>query len=1103
MKLTTVFMVLLCFQVSAKTYSQKITVSVKEVSLEKFLHLVEAQSGYGIVYPQEVLANSGRVTLQVTNAPLAEVLNKCLSERGLTWTLKNNNIVITKARSNNASLTETLAEVSLQAAAETHDVSGVVTDEKGQPLAGASVSVKGTKLGAVSDEKGAFVIHNVPDGNITVSVALIGYTPFEKSLVVNGAERVFFSLKQVTNNLDETVIIAYGTTTKRLNTGAVSSIGTDAIAKQTVSNPLTAMQGRIAGVQITQDNGLSGGGVRMQIRGQGTVNAGFIPLYVIDGVPFTLFNGSQPASDNLNAYGISGANGGISPFSMINPENIERIDVLKDADATAIYGSRGANGVVLITTKKGSKGKTGFTANVYEGVGKVNHFIPMMNTQQYLQMRREAFANAGATPTTTNAKDLTVWDTTAYTDWQKWALGGTSHTTHASLGVSGGNAQNNIMFNSTYHRDGTVFPGDYHSNSFSNHLSAGHLSADNKFSIRFGAEYTYMNNNLPSTDLTSYYNLAPNQPLYNKNGTLNWDMTTNPAATLLKRYATRTDNFLSNLNISYKLLPQLAIKANLGYTNTRLKQTLATPNKAVNSTLNTGNTFNYADNTNDNFIAEPQVEYTPKVGPGKLQLLGGATFQQNKSTGISETGTGYASDQLINSLQGAASITISSANYSLYKYSAFFGRANYNIDSKYLFDLTFRRDASSRFGPNNRLANFGAAGAAWVFSQEDFMKDISVISFGKLRASYGITGNDQIPDYQYNALYGTTSTTYTYTGTSVLVPGNVANPDLKWENNKKLDVGLELGFIKDRITFKADYYRNRTSNLLTYLALPGQVGSTAYYGNLPAVVQNRGFEFELNATPVQTKDIRWTVTANLTFNNNKLLSYPGLASSYYSSTYIIGQPLILTQLYHFTGVDASTGKATFEDVNKDGSITSTNDRFPAKVGTPYFGGLSTQFTYKHFTIDAAFQFNHRYGYLNSTLVTNYNPWGYSYTNQSTQVLDRWKKTGDKTSLPLATTTYDGTYSTLANSDYNWGDASFVKFKTLSITYDVPGAWIKRSGFTAIAVYVRGQNLFTWAKNKYTLDPETTLSGTGSNLGVGTYIAYPQIRVLTAGFNLSF
>lgn len=1067
-----------------------ITFEVHNENLKASIDKLQHQSGISIFYSSSLLKTDRKINLDKAARTVAQTLDLLLQGTSLTYIEKGNKVILQEKKQS--------APVLVPVYAADKNVSGMVTDEQGNPVPGVTVRIKNNQKHTATDQNGHYYIE-VADNDVLV-FSYIGYTTQE--IFVGNQTSLVVRLKPAQSNLNEVQVIGYGSTTKRSNTGAVSSITAQEISRQTVTNPLTALQGHIAGMQITQDNGLPGGGIRVQIRGLNTASAGFIPLYVVDGVPFTLFNGGLPTSDALNAYGISGASGSISPFSVINPEDIERIDVLKDADATAIYGSRGSNGVVLITTKKGSQRKTQLNVNVYHSLGTVNHYIPMMDTQEYLQMRRDAFANSGATPTTGNAKDLTVWDQNAYTDWQKWALGGTAHTTNATATISGGNAQNSFLFSSTYRKEGTVFPGDFNTNNYSGRLNASHSSMDGRFNISFSGNYAYMGSNMPVVDISSIYNLAPNFPLYNTDGKLNWDLGTNPLAYLMQQYNGQTTNFLTNLNLGYKITKELTLKANLGYSLTRLKQTNAIPARSVNSTRTNDNRLNFADNQNGNYIIEPFAEYNRRISKGKLLAVVGATLQQNKSDGISLAGSNYSNESLLNSISSAGVVTVSYNNYSVYKYSAVFGRLNYNWQEKYLIDATFRRDGSSRFGPSHRFGNFGAIGAAWIFTEENFMQSFPLLSFGKLRASYGVTGNDQIANYQYNALYSTGSSFYSYMGSSILIPSTIANPNLHWENTRKTDIALELGFFKDRVLLKTDFYNNRSTDLLMNVAVAGQTGITSYTGNLPAVVQNRGWEFELNTTNISGRDFKWTTAFNLTLNKNKLKSFPNLAASSYASSYVIGYPIDITKRYHFQGVDPATGLPLIQDQDKDGSISFNTDMIPMKTGTPYYGGLTNSLTYKGFNLDFTFQFNHRYGNINNTLTTVYSPYGSGYTNQSKAILDRWKRAGDNAPFPAAATANNNAYSYLASSDYNWGDASFIKFKTLSLTYTLPGDWLKQARISSASVYARAQNLFTWAKQKYTLDPETTVPGTGSNLGTGQYIAFPQLRTIAVGLNLT-
>lgn len=1065
----------------------KVTITVQNEPLKSALQKLQTASGIIIFFPSARVEPYQHVTLPQASRTVAETLRLLLKDTDLDFQLNNGKIIISQKKTDGSPANEAVDKV----------ITGVVKDEANLPLQGVTVRSRLNRaINAVTDQNGQFQITVESDKDYLV-FSSVGFASQE--IAVSGKSSVEVRLQLAAGSLDEVVVVGYGTTTRRDNTGAVSSITARDISKQTVDNPLVALQGRIAGMQITQDNGLPGASVRVSIRGayNGLSSAGFLPLYVIDGVPFTLFNGAVPATDNLNAYGTSGANGGVSPFSLIAPEDIERIDILKDADATAIYGSRGSNGVVLITTKKGKQGKTGYSFNVNTGTKKVMHFIPMMNTPEYLAMRTAAFANAGVAPTNSNAPDLKVWDQNAYTDWQKWAIGGTAHTVNASASVSGGTAQNTFLLTTEYRHESTVYPGDFDATTFSGRLNAGHKSTDGRFTAEVATSYSYMGTFLPNTDITSLYNLPPNFPLYNADSSKNWTLTS-PLAYLAKTTRGQTTNFITNVNLAYAILPGLRVKANLGYTFSRLKQQQINPASSQNPAGSTSSTLVYTDNDNNNYIIEPQAEYTRDIAKGKLLALVGTTFQQTKAAGVYLTGTGYSNEALIYSLSAAASVTTNYNNNSLYKYNAVFARLNYNWEDKYIVDGTFRRDGSSRFGANNRFGSFGAAGVSWIFTRENFLHWPALLSFGKLRASYGVTGNDQIPNYQYAALYTTVGSAYSYNGTSAIVPSNISNPNLHWESTQKLDLALELGFMQDRILVKADYYRNRTSDPLNYVYVPGQSGTSSYLGNLDAVVITKGWELELNTTNIATKALRWNTAINVTIPRNKLASFNDLANSSYKNTYIIGQPTTITQLYHYTGPNATTGLPTFMDKSGDGNIAYADDRYVARYGHPYFGGITNSISYKGFQLDFTFQYTHRYGYKNGTLVTNFNPYGYTYGNQSDAVVNRWP--ADNAFFPAASVTGNAAYSTLTSSDYNWGDASFVKFKSASLYYTLPKRLLK---YVKANVYVQGQNLFVWAKQKYTFDPETTVPGTGSALGTGQYLALPQLRTLVVGLNCSF
>lgn len=1102
MKLTMIFLTVAFLQVHARGLSQSVTLRVKNAPLTQVFREIEKQTGFVFIYGKSMIDKTSPVNLQVSNAPLTEVLNLCLGNQDITYTIEDNKYIVLKQKPVTAAYSINNKERSGT------PVTGGVFAADGTPLAGAIITNKNSKENTITNNRGIFSLPFAAGDVLMVSY--VGYESKELKITADILEKPTGSLTITLNpkksELDEMVIIAYGTTTRRKSTGAVSSVTAEEISKQPVANPLAALPGRVPGAIIAQNNGLPGSGVQVQIRGQGSLSSGTIPLFIIDGVPYTNFNGASPPTDNLNSY-YSAANGGVSPFSMINPADIERVDILKDADATSIYGSRAANGVVLITTKKGKIGKTEVRASVYQGIGKVGHFVPMLSLQQYLAMRREAFANDGATPTASNAPDLMVWDTTKSTDWQKSLIGGTAHTTDAQATISGGAGGTRFLFNAGYHRESTVFPGNNDDKRLSARLNADHTSADNKFNISVSAAYSNDNSNLPTYDYTQFYNLPPNMPLYNDDGSVYWNNAfyNVPTSAFKRRYDGITGNLVSDLSLRYTILPGLNLKANLGYTKTDLDQHYANPGSSDNPAgvdpggFSGQNNFAFfTSNKLSNYIIEPTIDYAVKLGSGKLTALAGGSWQYNKNRTTNTVGYNYAVEALLNNLAVAGNWRVNYDNIAEYRYAAVFGRLNYDWKGKYILNVNFRRDGSSRFGPNNRFGNFGSAGAAWVFSEESFVKNnVPFLSFGKLRASIGTSGNDQIPNYLYLSLYNTSTPML---GQATLNPQAVLkNADIQWETNTKYEAGLDLGFLHDRILLTADYYQSRSGNQITLMSVPTQAGTNAITRNFPAVIVNRGVEVDLRTTNIKTKDFEWNTSFNITFYTNKLLKYPGLDKSFYATSYIVGKSINVQQLYHYLGVDPATGVAKYEDQNGDGSVSYTYDRIPMLIGNPYYGGLTNTITYGNFQLDVTLQYNHRRGKTN--LFPSANPVG-NMINQNTSVLNRWVKPGDNALYPAYR--INGSDYNFTSSDVTWGDASYMKIRSAGLSYALPQNLIKRAKMTSCMVSVRCQNLYTFTKNKYLFDAETTVTGGPTGPGTGTIgAALPPLRTITLGINCSF
>jgi len=976
---------------------------------------------------------------------------------------------------------------------------GVVTSAAGNsPLHGASVTVKNTKITLTTDKQGHFTINPKRDTG-TLVISFLGFHTYQLKFSPINQGPFAIHLRDSAGLVNEVMVIGYGTVTKRLLTGDVSKVTAEDISKQPVSNPLAALEGQVPGLQVTQSTGVNGAGFKVQLRGQSSLIQGSDPLFIIDGVPYS------PGNSPLNQLGSAAGDGsssidGLSPFNLINPADIESIDILKDADATAIYGSRGANGVILITTKKGKAGKTIVSVNVYSGISRTTRTMDMLNTPQYLQMRREGFKNDGVLPTTSNAPDLLLWDTTRYTDFKKLLIGNTAHTTDAQLSLSGGSTNTQFLISGGYHHETTVFPTDLGDTRGSVHLNLNHSSNDKKLTINLSTIYSAEVNNLTASDLTGYINTPPNLKVYDAGGNLNWQeggvtyaslgiLNTNPLAFQYQTYNGRFQNLTSNLQLGYKLLPDLTLKVSMGYNVVNSNEVSLYPSTSLDPNQGQLPYSNFANQIQKSWIIEPQAEYVKKIGKGRLNLLIGNTWQDNSSSGAAIGAYDYSSDLLLNAI-AAASYTETTNSNSQYRYDGIYGRINYNLNEKYLLNISGRRDGSSRFGPDNRFSNFGALGAAWIFSEETLIKrTLPFLSFGKLRGSYGLTGNDQIGNYKYLDTWTPGNTTYQ--GLSVLNPASLYNPAYSWEKNKKAEIALDLGFLKSRILFSIDYYNNRSSNQLINYTLPTQTGFSSVLENLNATIQNTGWEFQLNSKNIAATNFVWSSSLILTIPQNKLISFPGLASSSYANTYVIGQPLSTVKLYHSLGVDPATGVYQFQDVDKNGTLNNTDRGILKNTGPKFYGGFQNNISYKGLELSVFLEFKKQDGY-NYLHNLNTVP-GYRYNNQPVVVLSRWQQPGDMASIQKFTsgsTAVLTAASNLISSDAVISDASYIRCRNLSLSYNLPAQWLRKLQVSSCRVYVQGQNLFV------------ITSYVGSDPENQNFAVLPPLKTLTAGIQFT-
>jgi len=1085
-------MITVILHVSATTIAQKITLKEKNAPLVTIFDQISAQTGYDFAFTTEAVKDSKPVTINVTNAELATVLTQIFQGQTLDFSLVNKTVTVKPKE------TTIFDKIKSALSFDKIEVTGRVVGEDGQSLPGATVIVKGTNNSTITDAKGNFTLFKV-DAGATLVITFVGY---ERQEIAAAPDLGKIQMKVASSQLDAVQVIAYGQTTQRLSVGNISSVSGKVIEEQPVNNPLLALEGRVPGLFITQANGLAGGAVTLRIQGQNSIQNGNDALYVIDGVPFS----SQNLPNLGGILGNSGAtvNGSYvngSPFSFINPSDIESIEVLKDADATAIYGSRAANGAILITTKKGKAGTTRVNVNAQQGVGQVTRKVDLLNLPEYLQMRHEALKNDGIASPGPKDYDINgLWDTTRSTDWQKLLLGGTAKYTNISSTVSGGSANTQYLIGTTYHRETTVFPGDFADQKGSVHFSINNISPNQKFTVQLSGSYLVDNNQLPQQDLTlTATRLAPDAPaLHNPDGTLNWmpnssgsETWMNPLAYALQTYQVKTNNLIGNAVLSYQILKGLTIRGSLGYTNTQTDETALTPqtyNRPSQSSFNLRYGQYGTGNTNS-WIAEPQISYKTTLGKGKLEALAGATVQQNNSKALILLATGFNSDAVLADPYSAPSISVTSSINSVYKYNAAFGRVSYNWDEKYLLNLTARRDGSSRFGSANQFHNFGAIGAGWIFSEEGLFKNnLPFLSFGKLRGSYGTTGNDQIGDYQFLSLYTPITPPVPYQGASGLTPNGLPNPYLQWELTKKLQAGIDLGFLKDRILLTANYVRNRSSNQLLGYNLPIISGFSSITENFPATVENTAWEFSLHTINFKDKNFSWSSSVNFTLPKNKLVAFPSLGTSSYSNSLIVGQPINITKAFHFLGVDPTTGVYQFLD--SQGKPTSTpsdpDDRTVIISPFPkFYGGFVNEIQYKSFGLDFSFSF------VKQT-AQNYNfgavvP-GYKGVNQPTTVLGRWQEPGQVASIQRYNSNLQISNQNqyAMQSDAGISDASYIRLKNAYLFWQLPEGLKRNLHLESGRIFIQGQNLLTLTHYKG-MDPE--------NLSV---TSLPPLRVLTLG-----
>ena len=1074
---------------------KEIDITLKDELLKTAIDKLATVSGARFSYSDEVANSPQRVSVSAKKTPLKKVLNDILTPIPFKFLAIEGEIVVWSEHGN--SFSEDQGETKYQPIDKT--VSGVVTDSLGMPLPGVTVQVKGTSIGTATNINGEYVLSNIPD-HAELVFSMIGYTP--QVIYIDNESVINIILKERLSELDEALVIGYGVTSKRFNTGNVSKVSKEIIDQQPITNPLQALSGRVPGLQIVQSSGLPGTPMKVEIRGRSSIAANNNPLYVIDGVPFisssieVLPTGSSAPTGTNNSIEFG------NPLNLINPADIESIEILKDADAVSIYGSRGANGVILITTRKGREGNIKTELSIKSGLGKSSNTIPMFSTEEFLELRKNAFQNSNMTPSEVNAPDLTLWSPSQDNNWQDWYIGGVAESITSNLALSGGSKSLTFRLSGNYHKENTVLPGESFYQRAGINSSLTYSSINHKFKLTATNFYNQdirkiFGSQSIAPNYASILRAAPNMPIYNEDGSYYWpsNFNTNWVAQFEAYSKNRIDNFNNSTSMSYFFSKGLSATVNIGYNRIHIKQINATPSIALTPVLaqNGGNSA-FANRDLSTYIVEPQVNYNTILIKGDLSLLIGGTYQNSLSKSDRITAIGYSNDLLLESLS-FGTVNSNSSTTSQYKYLSVFGRLNYNWDRKYVLNANFRRDGSSKFGPGKRFGNFGSLGVAWVFSNEAFFK-LPWLSHGKLRGSYGTTGNDGIGDYGYLSLYRN----YQNYGSEVsIVPSQIGNSEYRWELNRSFEVALELSLFQERVYLSSSWYDNRSSNQLVGYSLPSITGFRSYQANLPAKVRNKGVEFELDVNAIDNTTFKWSINTNLTVPKNKLLDFPDLENTSYANTYVIGEPLDIIQGFEYEGTDKETGFSIIKDINNDGSIiqsSSYNDQggdyvIIGRSSPQWYGGLNNQFRFKNWQLDVFLNFAKQQGY-NLYAFTNFFGAGYNVGTNAWQVSSNyWVNTGDENVIPKPFATSNTSLRQFRDSSAGIEDASYLRVKNIALSYNLSNLLNLKAN--TLSVGLQMQNAFT-ITNYSGYDPE--------NAGMG-YLMLPTLKQYSINLNWSF
>ncbi|QNK61627.1 TonB-dependent receptor [Pedobacter sp. PAMC26386] len=983
-------------------------------------------------------------------------------------------------------------------------VSGKVADATG-PLIGVVITVKDGKEKTLTNAGGNY---RIAAGD--KAVLIFNYMGFKPKIEpVNGRSVINVVLQTDSKVLDEVQVVAtgYGTVNRAKLTSSVSSIQADQLKNDVLPTITQAIQGKAGGVQVTQKSGSPGGGLNIRIRGTTSINAGSDPLYVVDGIPVNSTTNFTGGSD----FNFGGGTQGINILASINPSDVQSVEILKDAASSSIYGARAANGVVLITTKKGQPGTSTFSFNAYEGFSQVpnERRYKMMNTTEYQDYMKDYYkylldANGNSTPVPAGV----LANPNISTDWQD-KIFRTAPTRNYELSARGGSEKTQYYTSVGYMKQGGVLLNSNFSR-ISARFNLDHQHSDKlKFSTRVNLtralnDRVQEENSKEGSTKNGIF-VAPNLPVYNPDGSYAYDQVNtsreNPVAMLLLPVNnSQTFRVLASGSAEYKIIPELTLKTSFGADLSFIDETFFMPPNGIRSFAAQGGIGAQRNTRDQLWINETTLNYQKSFGKHHIDALAGASVQQSRIQFVDARRSNFPSND-IEYISAGGTITGANSFPEEWSIASAFSRVNYDYKGKYLLTANFRVDGSSRFGTNSRYATFPSFGAAWRASDEDFLKGNKVISNLKVRASWGITGNQNIPNYASYSLY---SGSNNYLGNTGYVPNVLGDKNLKWETTKQLDFGLDVGLLNNRISLLADYYIKNTSDLLVGISIPSSSGFQTRFTNV-GKIQNKGFEFELS-TQNLVGAFKWNTSFNMSFNRNKVVSLPGgeLAGGV-GNLNIAREGLPLGTFYGWkmSGVNPQTGLIDY--VKQDGSLGAPTDpKDRVVIGNPnpdFYGGITNTFQYKNFDLSIMGQFSYGNDVFNYNLAS-----GLDGSNKTSNgFVDwnrRWRNPGDITDVPRPT---PGSLDNTAISDRFVEDGSFFRLRNITFGYTLSDKVSQKLKIKSLRVYTTVQNAFVFTKYRG-YDPEVSSNQGGANQGLiygYDYGSYPQPRIITAGINLTF